>query len=115
MTMQKVLDRLETELSTELKEAIIANFNSMYKTSITRISDDERIFSAFYSVLVGTLAHVGRELVEISETEDDELEDIPLEESAKFKMCSSYAAHTMQAAMELAEVTKVIAAIHSDD
>lgn len=115
MTMQKVLDRLEADLSPELKEVIIENFNKNYGTSITKINDDERIFSAIYAVLVNTLAHIDKELVDIANSEDDELDGIPKEEIASFKVSSGYASHILQTAMELAEVNKVIKSINSDD
>lgn len=114
MNMQQVLTNLENTLPTEFKEAVIAQFNGMYETNITTINEDERIFSSLYLILIKTLAMVGAELIESAESNDEDLDGLEPQDIKGFKMSSSYAAHAMKMAMEVAEVSTIMKAINAE-
>lgn len=114
MNMQQVLINLENTLPTEFKEAVIAQFNIMYETNVTTINEDERIFSALYLILIKTLSTVGAELFETANSDDEDLDGIEPEDIKGFKLSAGYAAHVMEMAMEVAEVSSVMKAINAE-
>lgn len=108
--IKNTLVNLEKELSTELKDMVIKNFNSLTNSNITKLSDDERVFISFYLVMVGNFAQAGGAL-DMASTND--VEDVPKEELKSFQMCAGYAASIIKTVLEETETQRIMSLIHA--